>query len=62
MSTTKTSRLKRIASRTKEIWAELGYAQRRQWEIATAMPGLERKQRERERSKGRRSLIGAGSS
>jgi len=63
MSTTKTSRLRRIASRAKEIWAELDYAQRRQWEITTTMPGLERKQpREREGSKGRGSLSGAGSS
>lgn len=63
MRTTKTSRLRQIASRAKEIWADLDYAQRRQWEIRTAMPGLERQQRlERERFKGRQSLSGAGSS
>jgi hypothetical protein len=63
MSPTKTSRLRRFASHAKEIWAELDHAQRRQWEIRTAMPGVERQQRrERQGSQGRRSLSGAGSS
>jgi hypothetical protein len=65
MSTTKTSRLRRVASRVKEIYTELDYAQRRLWEVRTEplQPRREEHLGLRASSKDRRGrLSGAASS
>jgi hypothetical protein len=49
MSTTTTSRVRRIASRAKYVFTELDYAQRRLWEIRTDLPGLTQQERPHKR-------------
>lgn len=45
MSMSKQSRVSRITTRVRKIWAELDYAQRRLLEIRTGIPDLTRRGR-----------------
>jgi hypothetical protein len=65
MTTTTTSRLRRIASRAKYIFTELDYAQRRLWEVRTDLPGHTEQERPRKRgsfANSPRGLSGAAQS
>ena len=55
MSTAKTSRISRIASRARAIWAELDNAQARLLEIRTGVPGLTQRRQPRRAGRVRRS-------